>query len=245
MLKPTAQIEEHHRRHDVSTAGRGTGTTRRGMLAASAAMTGSGLLGFSTLGLGQQAGLRPTPEEILGPFFPLRLPTDQDADLTVIAGKDPRALGQVLYVSGLVTNLRGEPVADAELEVWQANAAGRYNHPADTSQVPIDANFEGYAKIRTGADGHYRIKTVKPGAYATPVAGWTRPPHIHFDVKGRLSRLVTQMYLEGEALNDKDVLLQRKSEAGRKSLIASYTARSGQQEPNALVAVWNIVLIAG
>ena len=244
MLKPTPQIDENHRHQEVSAALPSTGFTRRGLLTVSAAITGVGLTGVTTLAFGQVPRIRPTNEQVLGPFYPMSLPADQDADLTIIAGKDARALGQVLYVSGLVTNLRGEPVVDAVLEIWQANAVGRYTHPADDNPLPIDPNFEGYAKIRTGPDGSYRFKTVKPGAYpVTPVPGWIRPPHIHFDVKGRASRLLTQMYLEGEALNDKDRFLQGASR--KEGLIARYGAPSCQQEPNALVAVWNIVLVAG
>ena len=242
MLRPTASIEECHQHRKGAAALPNIGFTRRNMLTASVAIMGAGLAGTTMPGFGQQPGIRPTSEQILGPFYPVRLPADQDADLTIIAGKDARALGQVLYVSGRVTNVRGEPVVDAELEIWQANAAGRYIHPADQNPAPIDPNFEGYAKIRTGPDGSYRIKTVKPGAYpAAP--GWTRPPHIHFDVKGRASRLVTQMYLEGEELNGKDKLLQGASR--KEGLIARYSAPSNPQEPNALVAVWDIVLIAG
>ena len=149
-----------------------------------------------------------------------------------------------MYVSGRVTNLRGEPVANAELEIWQANASGRYNHPADTNPAPVDANFDGYAKVRTGPDGSYFFKTIKPGAYpVTP--NWMRPPHIHFDVRGKASRLVTQMYFEGEALNDKDNLLQSLPEGARKRLTALSGTPSSTQEQAALVAAWNIVLIAG
>ncbi len=241
---PTASIEENDRHIRVSDASPSTSFTRRGLLTRSAAITGAGLAGTTTLAFGQQSGFRPTSEEILGPFFPSRPPTDHDSDLTMIAGKNGRALGQVFYLSGRVINLRGEPVVDAEMEIWHANAAGRYNHPADETQGPIDPNFEGYAKIRTGPDGGYSIKTVKPGAYPTP-NGSMRTPHIHFDVRGRVSRLVTQMYFEGEALNEQDFLLRRKGEAAKKTMISSYGAPSGQQEPSALVAVWNIVLIAG
>jgi protocatechuate 3,4-dioxygenase beta subunit len=242
MLRPTAPIKEHHRPHFCAAALPSTGVTRRGMLAASLAMTGAGLAGVTTFAFGQSPGIRSTNEQILGPFYPVRKPADQDADLTIIAGKDARALGQVLYVSGRVINVRGEPVVDADLEIWQANAAGRYTHPSDQNPAPIDSNFEGYAKIRTGPDGSYRFKTVKPGAYpATPSS--TRPPHIHFDVQGRVNRLVTQMYFEGEALNDKDAILQGASR--KEGLIARHGAPSGQQEPNALVAVWDIVLRAG
>jgi protocatechuate 3,4-dioxygenase beta subunit len=242
MLRPTAPIDEDHRHFLGATVLPGTGFTRRGMLTASLAITGVGLAGVTIPAFGQQPGLRPTSEQILGPFYPVRLPADQDADLTIIAGMQAGALGQVVYVSGRVINVRGEPVAGAELEIWQANAAGRYTHPSDQNPAPIDPNFEGYAKLRTGPDGSYGFKTVKPGAYpASPTS--TRPPHIHFDVKGRINRLVTQMYFEGEALNDKDEILQRASR--KEGLIARYGAPSGQQEPNAFVAVWNIVLRAG
>ena len=231
MLRPTASTGNIHRHVSDAATLPGTGVTRRGMLTASLAITGAGLAGITTLAFAQQPGLRPTNEQILGPFYPVRLPADQDADLTIIAGKDGRALGLVVYVSGRVINVRGEPVADAELEIWQANAAGRYTHPSDQNPAPIDPNFEGYTKIRTGPDGSYRFKTVKPGAYpATPTS--TRPPHIHFDVKGRVNRLVTQMYFEGEALNDKDAILQ--GAPRKEGLIARYGVPSGPQAPNHL-----------
>ena len=242
MLRPTASIAQDHRHVSPAAALPGARVTRRGMLTASLALTGVGLAGVTLLAVGQQPGIRPTNEQILGPFYPVRLPADQDADLTIIAGKYARALGQVVYVSGRVMNVRGEPVVGAELEIWQANAAGRYNHPSDQNPAPIDPNFEGYAKIRTGPDGSYEFKTVKPGAYpATPTS--MRPPHVHFDVRGRVNRLVTQMYFEGEAWNDKDEILQRASR--KEGLIARYGAPSGQQEPTALVVIWNIVLRAG
>ncbi len=244
MFDATPQIDENHRHPAHSAVPAGIGLTRRGLLTLSTAIAGAGMSRFTTSVVAEVPGIRATPEQGPGPFYPARLPADQDADLTVIAGRDARALGQVLYVSGLVTNPRGEPVADAVIEIWQANAVGRYTHPADANPSPIDPNFDGYAKLRTGADGSYRFKTVKPGAYpVTPLAGWIRPPHIHFDVKGRSSRLTTQMYLEGEALNDKDRLLQGVSR--KDALIARYGPPSSRQEPNALVAMWNIVLIAG
>ena len=242
MLIPTTQIQESHQHFDFVAAPAGIGLTRRRVLTAATAIAGTVLAGGMTPACGQQPLARPTNGQILGPFYPVRRPTDEDADLTIIAGRDTRALGEIVYLSGRVTNARGEPVIDAELEIWQANAAGRYDHPADPNTKPVDPNFQGFARIRTGPDGSYRIKTVKPGAYpATP--NWMRPPHIHFDVKGRGSRLVTQMYFEGEALNEKDKLLQDSSR--KEGLIARYGSPSGAQESNALVAVWNIVLAAG
>lgn len=89
------------------------------MLAASATLAGAGLAGGITPAFVQQGRLRPTNEQVLGPFYPAPLPTDQDADLTVVAGRAARALGQVLYVSSRVTNVLGEPVGHAELEILQ------------------------------------------------------------------------------------------------------------------------------
>jgi protocatechuate 3,4-dioxygenase, beta subunit len=193
--------------------------------------------------LGADGLRRATAEEIVGPYFPARPLITQRDDLTIIAGSDIRALGQTVYLSGRVINRRGEPVPNAELEIWQANAAGRYPHPADENPAPIDPNFDGHTKLRTDLDGNWRLKTIKPGGYpVTP--DWRRPPHIHFDVKGRASRLVTQMYFEGEPLNEIDILLQR-SWGGKETAIAHYVGSTGQPEPNALVAVWNIVLLAG
>ena len=184
-----------------------------------------------------------TAEEIVGPYFPARPLIHLRDDLSIIAGSSVRALGQILYLSGRVTDRRGVPVQNAELEIWQANAAGRYPHPADENPAPLDPNFDGHTKLRTDLDGNWRLKTVKPGGYpVTP--DWCRPPHIHFDVRGRASRLVTQMYFEGEPLNEIDILLQR-SWGGKETAIANYVGSSGLPEPNALVAVWNIVLLAG
>jgi protocatechuate 3,4-dioxygenase beta subunit len=242
-LTPTAATEENHSHSPAPTAQTTFGTTRRGMLTASAALAGAAFAGGMSPAFAE-AARRPTSEQVLGPFFPITLPVDQDADLTVINGKSGRALGQIVYVSGRVTNVRGEPVANAELEIWQANSVGRYSHPGDQGSPPLDPNFEGYAKIRTGADGNYSFKTIKPAAYPAG-AGWTRPPHIHFDIKGRASRLVTQMYFAGEALNEKDKLFLSASTEGRKSLLARYEAPSGKQERDALVAVWDVVLSFG
>lgn len=243
MLKPTAAVGDDDHHATPVNASPGAGVSRRSMLTASAALAGAGLASVATLAFGQQPPNLPTSDQIRGPFYPSRLPADQDADLTVIAGQSASALGQVVYLSGRVIDMRGRPVANAEIEIWQANAAGRYTHPADRNPAALDPNFEGYAKIRAGADGRYSLKTVKPGAYPTPRPGWTRPPHIHFDIAGHASRLTTQMYFEGEALNDTDPLLQQIWL--KETLIARRGAPAGGQESDALAMVWDIVLIAG
>lgn len=243
---PTPSIDEGHRHPHLGLDAVATGFTRRRLLTASAAITGTGFTGLMSPAFAQQPASRPTSEQVIGPFYPVRLPLDQDADLTVIAGKDARALGTIVYLSGHVTNVRGEPVPNAELEIWQANAVGRYTHAADDNPQPVDTNFDGYSRVRADGEGRYRIKTIKPGAYpVTPVPGWLRPPHIHFDVRGKTSRLVTQMYFEGEELNTKDRFFDRLSPGGKEGLLARYGERSALHESSALVAVWNIVLLAG
>src|SRR5262249_13900713 len=176
-------------------------------------------------------------------FYPVRKPLDQDADLTTIAGKPGRAEGQVMHVMGRVLNLEGQPVQGARVEIWQANTHGRYTHPSDTNPAPLDPNFEGFAVLMTDAEGRYRFKTIKPGAYpAGPDV--IRPPHIHFEVTGKLNRLVTQMYFAGEPLNDTDSFLQSAG-AGKERLIANLQPPTRELEPDSLLAMWDIILDKG
>lgn len=237
MLTPTASEEESGHDHALPAV-QNTAVTRRGMLTASIAVAGAALTGMAPA-FGQKPAMRPTSQDALGPFYPITVPADQDFDLTVVSGKEGRAQGRLLYVSGRVLDTKGEPVPDALLEIWQANAAGRYAHPGDDSKNPLDPNFQGYAKIKTGADGSYRIKTIMPGAYDN------RTAHIHFDVKGRNSRIITQMYFEGEAKNATDPLLKGRSAESKKTLIAVDGKPAGQQEKDARVATWDIVLAFG
>lgn len=149
--------------------------------------------------------LPPTASSDMGPFYPVdRLPED-DADLTWIKGHDKRALGNVIEVSGRVLDRHGNPVQGANLEIWQANSVGRYAHANDIATAPLDPNFQGYAKLRTGANGDWRLTTIKPAAYDSPIG--KRTPHIHFDVQGRRHRLVAQMYFSDDAeMNARDTL---------------------------------------
>jgi protocatechuate 3,4-dioxygenase beta subunit len=170
-----------------------------------------------------------TPEQALGPFYPVTKPPDQDNDLTTIRGKPGKAKGQEIRVSGRVLNTHGAPVPGATVEIWQANTFGRYTHPQDSNPEPLDPDFQGYGAQVTDASGGYSFATVKPGAY--PVGGGrTRPPHIHFMVTGPSSRLVTQMYFEGEPLNDTDPLLN--GAEGKERLITTLEPpRAGLEGP--------------
>jgi len=179
-----------------------------------------------------------TASQTLGPFYPQAKPADSDADLTLIEGRRERAQGQIVYLSGRVLSAAGDPLPGVAIEVWQANAHGRYDHPGDDNPAPLDVNFQGYARLVTDAQGRYRLKTIKPAGY--PAGGFNRPPHIHFDIAGASSRLVTQMYFAGEPLNDTDPLLARTG-ANRGSLIVAFGKASGA-EAEALAGTWDIVL---
>jgi protocatechuate 3,4-dioxygenase beta subunit len=152
---------------------------RRDILKMSAVLAGSGAL-FSTKVAAAEAALLRTPGQILGPFYPLG-ELRQNSDLTRLPGRSGRAEGQVLNVMGRVLNLSGEPVRTARVEVWQANANGRYTHPSDPNPAPLDPNFEGAAILTTDSEGRYRFKTIKPAAYPTG-PNTMRPAHIHFQV---------------------------------------------------------------
>src|SRR5712692_8569022 len=187
--------------------------------------------------------LRRTPDQILGPFYPVIKPLHQGTDLTTIPGKPGRAAGQVIHVMGRVVNPQGQPVQGARVEIWQANTHRRYTNPSDTNPAPLDPHFEGFAVLTTDAEGRYRMKTIKPGAYpAGPDR--MRPPHIHFEVTGKSNRLVTQMYFAGEPLNDTDPFLQGAG-ANSERLIVPLGPPTQELEPDSLIAVWDIVLDKG
>lgn len=146
-----------------------------------------------------------TPGQDLGPFYPVQHLTEVDADLTRLRGHHNRAKGKIIEVTGRVLNRYGQPVNGARLEVWQCNAAGRYAHPNEVATAPLDPDFQGFAKIATGRGGEWRMTTIKPAGYDSPIG--FRTPHIHFDVTGKGHRLTTQMYFpEDDATNTKDSL---------------------------------------
>lgn len=179
-----------------------------------------------------------TPDQILGPFYPISQVADASGDLTRHAGG--QAEGTVLYVGGRVMASNGTPVADARIEIWQANQHGRYAHPADENPAPLDPHFAGFAVLHSAADGSYRLKTIMPKAYpVSPTA--IRPAHIHFLVTGKMERLVTQMYFAGDPYNAGDPFL--KSARRPEALIVTPTPVPG--EPGAMQVTWDIVLGAG
>ena len=153
-----------------------------------------------------------------------------------------RAIGQLIRLRVRVVDEDGEPVRGATVEAWHCNAAGKYIHPNDTHDAPVDPNFYGAARLVAGDGGLVELRTIKPGAYPVPdTNGWWRPPHVHFSVWGRvwLSRLVTQMFFPGEPLNEADAILNaiRDPQARGRCI-----ARLGSSETNELVYEHQLVV---
>ena len=166
--------------------------------------------------------LAPTIEHAGPVFSPDQLPAV--ADLSREAGRD--ALGERIIVAGRVTDEADRPVAGALIELWQANAAGRYHHDRDTHDAPLDPNFRGVGRVFTDEDGRYRFVTIKPGAYPwrNHTNAW-RPNHIHFSLFGASwgARLVTQMYFPGDPLLALDPIYQAVPDpAARARLVAAF-----------------------
>jgi protocatechuate 3,4-dioxygenase, beta subunit len=141
---------------------------------------------------------RATPAQTEGPFYPVALPGDSDADL-LRNGKLQYLQGEPAWVEGVVTDLQGKPLAGAQVEIWQCDQAGHYHHPGDRGRA--DPNFQGFGRVTVGSDGRYRFRTIKPAPYSG------RTPHIHVKVKlDRRELLTTQLYVQGEPRNERDFL---------------------------------------
>ncbi len=170
-----------------------------------------------------------TPEQDLGPFYPLVQGEDEDLDLTLIKGHTERAAGEVIRVRGRIQDDNCKPVKDALVEIWSANTHGRYHHERDKSPKPLDPHFQGWGEVITNDAGEYGFKTIKPGSYAIGDdpndPSQFRTPHIHFKVSRRgYHEIVTQMYFTGEKLNDTDIVLAELPEDARGQFILNPTA---------------------
>lgn len=172
----------------------------------------------------------------MGPFYPIVRPADSDSDLTMVRGRTGKASGQIIEVSGRILDVRGNPLAGAEIELWQANAAGRYDHPSDPATAPLDPNFQGYATLRADAKGEWRIVTIKPGGYDSPIGH--RPPHIHFDLRSGKARNIAQLYFPEEAEGNAKDLLYKDLGGGAATSIA--VRDSGDPSKYR----WDIVMLA-
>ena len=172
-----------------------------------------------------------SPSEALGPSFASDPPGPAEADLT--AGRAGPPLGERITVSGQLRDEDGRPLAGQLVEIWQANAAGRYAHPVDQHDAPLDPNFAGVGRCLTDAEGGYRFVTIKPGAYPwqNHANAW-RPAHLHFSVFGPAfaTRLVTQMYFPGDPLLDFDPIFLSVPEPARERLISRFDLGAARAE---------------
>jgi len=173
-----------------------------------------------------------TLSEVTGPVYGPEDITEGDNDLTHQRGGEP--LGERMILTGRVLDDNGRPVAQALLEIWQANAAGRYLHVKDQHPAPLDPNFTGAGRTLTDENGCYRFVTIKPGAYPwlNHYNAW-RPAHIHFSIFGRAfaTRLVTQMYFPGDPLCAIDPIFQSvRDEEAQQRLIARLDLETTQPQ---------------
>jgi protocatechuate 3,4-dioxygenase, alpha subunit len=175
--------------------------------------------------------LRATTSQTVGPFFSIGLEW-----LTRGTLASAGVSGARVKIRGRVLDGDGQGVPDAILEVWQANAAGKYAHPEDPTEKPVEEEFQGFGRIPTKEDGSFEFSTIKPGSVPGP-DGKPQAPHLAVSVfcRGLLRRLVTRMYFPGEPANEEDFALNLIPASRRGTLIAKKAGNDGQLE-------WNVVL---
>ncbi|HVF33713.1 MAG TPA: protocatechuate 3,4-dioxygenase [Candidatus Saccharimonadia bacterium] len=162
-----------------------------------------------------------------GPFYPAEIPLDHDNDLVRVEGGTESAIGDVADVWGRVLDERGRAFAGVRVEIWQCDANGRYHHPRDSNEAPLDRAFQGYGAATTNADGAYRFRTIRPVAYPG------RTPHIHFRLAGAgVQPLTTQLFVADDPGNAADGLYRSLEPALRETVTvpfvrerAGYSAR--------------------
>jgi protocatechuate 3,4-dioxygenase beta subunit len=199
---------------------------------------------LKTLGFGGLIATKPglfaqqlvlTPEQTIGPYYPDKLPLDQDNDLIIINDNLTPAVGQISWLSGRVLGRNGLPLRNALVEIWQADNRGAYIH----SQSPItnrDTNFQGYGRFLTGSTGEYLFRTVKPGLYP----GRTR--HVHFQITAASGeKLITQLYVQGDPLNASDGTLNGIRDAAQRNSVIVPWAAIPDSLNGELAAQWDIV----
>ena len=185
----------------------------------------------------------PTLSEVTGPTFEEAWAGPEAADLTRQNKGEP--LGERIIVAGRVLDEGGRPVPGTLVELWQCNAAGRYHHPVDQHDAPLDPNFTGAGQVVTDAGGNYRFVTIKPGAYPwrNTHNAW-RAAHIHFSVFGPAfaTRVITQMYFPGDPLMGYDPIYQSTADpVARERLVSRYDPELSEAEW-ALGYRWDLVL---
>ncbi len=176
-----------------------------------------------------------TPDMTEGPFFPDKLPLDQDNDLIRMTDHTTPAVGTITNLSGRVLDKNGNPVKDALVELWQADDHGTYIHTKGAAQGERDPSFQGYGKFETAKDGGWKFRTIKPGLYT----GRTRHYHFGVTLKGQ-PRFATQLFFKDEPANAKDGILRSlQDEKTAAAVVREFKPVAGTTE---LAATWDIVL---
>jgi protocatechuate 3,4-dioxygenase, alpha subunit len=175
---------------------------------------------------------RATASQTVGPFFQIGFERLCCADLAA-----PGVSGEKIILEGAVLDGDGIPVPDAVLEIWQANAHGKYAHPGDKQDKPIEAAFKGFGRVATDTSGHFRFTTIKPGAVPGP-HGSTQASHLQVSIfmRGLLKRLVTRVYFPDDPRHPSDPILQLVAPARRRTLIAKAAPDNGGR------LFWDVIL---
>ena len=178
-----------------------------------------------------------TPHQTEGPFYPDKMPLDTDNDLIILNDSLTPAVGTIAYLSGTVTDIKGTPIRNSLVEIWQVDNNGVYLHTRGGSRDKLDSNFQGYGRFLTDSKGNYFFRTLKPSPYSG------RTPHIHMAVsaKGR-KKFTTQCYIKGEPRNQRDFILKRvKDQKARESLVIPFNKVNGTKTGE-VAAKFDIVL---
>ena len=205
------------------------GLTRRALILAAPSLLVSGAA---------LAALAPTPGAGEGPFYPVRMPSDDDADLVRVEGAMPEAGGDILHLAGRVLDTNARPIAGVRIEIWQCDANGRYHHPRDSGHRSLDEYFQGFGRTLTDTEGRYRFRTIRP----VPYPG--RAPHIHVAVFPPAAEpFVTQLYVKDEPRNAHDFIFNSIPAERRQFVLAAFSPTKNAEAE--LSANFDIVLGGG
>ena len=184
------------------------------------------------------AGIATTPQQTEGPFYPVSFPSDVDNDLVQVRGQAAQALGTVLHLQGRLLDADGRPMDGAQIEIWQCDAQGLYDHPRQPNRDRRDQAFQGYGRTSVGAEGRYSFRTLKPVAYPG------RTPHIHLKVASREGgRLTSQFYIAGDPQNERDFVYREAARDPRqRERIEMRLQPAPGLEPGALATSMDIVI---
>ena len=175
-----------------------------------------------------------TPSQTEGPFYPVQIPIDADANLVNVEGMNRPATGIQATLAGQIKDLNGCSIQHAKIEIWQCDAFGAYHHPRDRGDI-AEPEFQGYGFTHTGKKGEYQFRTIRPVSYPG------RTPHIHVIVsKPGMAPLTTQLYVEGEPQNQRDGLFRRIPTEKQAGLLARFPQNT--EESDSVIANFDIVI---